>query len=138
VNGDDRDLYERFASLKSAEASRAPAFSRVMARDARRSAGSGAAAMVISAAATVAVVASLGWFAYERSQAERADRALAGWQSLSVESWDAPTAFLLALPASDVLDTVPELGTAPTTESGDDGAATRSAPSADSSRRSSS
>ncbi len=104
---DDRDLRERFASLRREEEPQATPLHRLIetAASGRMPRRRGALAPAL---AVVAVLAALGLII---GQALPPDRpAEPGKPLVSLAAWTEPTAFLLRTPGGDILSTVPEFG----------------------------
>ena len=103
---DDRDLRERFASLREADRTRAPSFEHLLRRS-RRDSRSGT--RLVAAGLVAALVVAVSLLLSTRDRAVPAG----GATIPSIASWRAPTDFLLATPGRDLLRTVPDIGAMP-------------------------
>ena len=101
----DEDLRQAFTALRRADAAQTPSFTEVMAS--RRAAARGRRLIPLlgGALAVACVVASIV-VAVQARRGPPPPPALA-----SIEAWTAPTDFLLRTPGSEVLGTVPRIGT---------------------------
>lgn len=104
---DDRDLRERFASLRESQRTRMPGFEPLLRRS-RRYSRSGAR---LAAAGLIATVAAVSLLLSMRDRGVPAE----GVATPSIASWRGPTDFLLATPGRDLLRTVPDIGVMPST-----------------------
>ena len=129
---EDRDLKARFQALRAEDESRAPSFARVLSIRRRRAP---ALAWALAGACAMAIAFTLGWQVHERIERRRVSTAVTAWQDLAVDSWGRPTEFLLATPASDIMNGMPDLGSSTFTDSLDVEATPTITPGADSARR---
>lgn len=100
---DDRDLRERFASLRRDEETQAPALQRLVATATTRRVGRRRWALA-PVLAVVTVLAALGVII---GQALNPQRPVSRAPAVSLAAWTEPTAFLLRTPGRDLLSTVP-------------------------------
>ena len=107
---DDRELAELFARLRQADRTAAPPFGRVRRGGPGKAVGAGRAVEAVNlirAALAVAAVIALLLF---RGHGGRDDPAAALAAARRITAWRSPTDFLLEVPGSRLLATVPELG----------------------------
>ena len=101
MNDDDRDLRALFARLKQEDRARVPSFRAPRAREAPRW---GRVGQVALAAAVVLIALVLAW--PDRTPPAVARPAV----DLRTVAWQSPTDFLLITPGSELLRTVPAVG----------------------------
>ncbi len=102
---EDDDLRQAFTALRRADAAHTPSFSDVMAGGRAAAPGRRLIPLLGGALAAACVVASIV-VGVQARRAPYPPPALA-----SMETWTAPTDFLLRTPGSEVLGTVPRIGT---------------------------
>jgi hypothetical protein len=101
-NSEDKDLRERFATLRREEETQAPDFVVLTARRRRRPVRK----FVIIAACVVAILAA----ALLLRPVPRKPEQGAGGNIASITKWKAPTDFLLETPGRELLRSVPTIG----------------------------
>lgn len=97
---DDRDLRERFAELRQQDAVRAPEFSALVQRRAKRAGLSTLSRLAIAAACVLVIAVALARF-HSRPPSKPVP---------SLTEWRSPTDFLLQTPGRELLIGVPRLG----------------------------
>ena len=113
MNGDDRDLRDRFAALRREEEARVPAMARLSRTghegDRRRSPGE----LIAATLCLAIIIAAALWLRPAFLRPQRGPNPNQGVASVAVASitdWKPPTSFLLETPGRELLRTVPAIG----------------------------
>jgi hypothetical protein len=108
MNREDRDLRDRFATLRREETASPPEFERLLRRAPRPRPEYPriVLAATLGFAFTIAAILAL-------RPTFQVRRLVPGGTALSITQWTPPTDFLLDTPGSDLLRTVPAIGVAP-------------------------
>jgi hypothetical protein len=101
MNGDDRDLRALFARLREEDRARVPSFRAPQPGQAPKW---GSVGRVAAAAAVILIALMLAW------PNRRPPAVMRPVVDLSVVAWQSPTDFLLITPGSELLRTVPAVG----------------------------